>query len=217
MHLPPTMRVVLRFLWYVFSRIFIWGIVVALVVLAFYSAMDFMNAQILTKDGLQLRAEVIIKGDDPTALSKVFSKNFLEQDTLLSSGLYRSYAVTNLDYSAEINFRLIMPWQNTITLRVTEEVKSIEGSVMGAGESGSPLSETPPQWQNAVYNVRLTRFEGNWRIVGMDLVESLPSPTPSPTPTPDLTPTPSPSSSVAPGEMPADSEDLVNDEEIIED
>ena len=214
MHLPPTLRVVLRFLWYVFSRIFIWGIAVALVVLSFYAAMDFMNAQILVKDGLQLRAEVIIKGDDPTALSKVFSKSFLEQDTLLSSGIYRSYVISDLDYSVEVNFHLIMPWQNAITLRVTEEVSGIEGTVLGSAESDDALSETPPQWQNAVYNVRLIRYEGNWRIVGMDLVESLPSPTPSPTP--ELSPTPSPSLAAPVGE-PTESAEPDNQQEIIED
>ena len=214
--MPPTLRVVLRFLWYVFSRILIWGIAAALIVLSFYAAMDFMNAQILVKDGLQLRAEVIIKGEDPTALSKVFSKSFLEQDTLLSSGIFRSYVISDFDYSAEVNFHLIMPWQNAITLRVTEEVSGIEGSVLGSTESDDRLSETPPQWQNAIYNVRLIRYEGNWRIVGMELIESLPSSTPPPTPTPDLSPTPSPSAA-APVAEPTESAEPDNQQEIIED
>ena len=216
MILPPTMRVVFRFLWYVFSRIIIWGFAVALVVLAFYAAMDFMNAQILVKDGLQLRAEVIIKGDDPTSLSKVFSKSFLEQDALLSSGTYRSYAISDLDYSADVGFHLIMPWQSAITLRVTEEVTGIEGTPLGSAEGDGALSETPPYWQNAVYNVRLIRYEGNWRIISMDLVESLPMPTPSPSPTPGLTPTPSPASA-ATGDVPADTAVPEGEEEIIED
>lgn len=214
--MPPTMRVVFRFLWYVFSRIILWGIAVALVVLAFYAAMDFMNAQILVKDGLQLRAEVIIKGDDPTSLSKVFSKSFLEQDALLSSGTYRSYAISDLDYSADVGFHLIMPWQSAITLRVTEEVTGIEGTPLGSAEGDGALSETPPYWQNAVYNVRLIRYEGNWRIISMDLVESLPMPTPSPSPTPGLTPTPSPASA-ATGDVPADTAVPEGEEEIIED
>ncbi len=216
MILPPTMRVVFRFLWYVFSRIIIWGFAVALVVLAFYAAMDFMNAQILVKDGLQLRAEVIIKGDDPTSLSKVFSKSFLEQDALLSSGTYRSYAISDLDYSADVGFHLIMPWQSAITLRVTEEVTGIEGTPLGSAEGDGALSETPPYWQNAVYNVRLIRYEGNWRIISMDLVESLPMPTPSPSPTPGLTPKPSPASAVT-GDVPADTAVPEGEEEIIED
>ena len=215
MHLPPTMKVVLRFLWYLFSRIFIWGVAAALVVLSFYAAMDFMNAQILVKDGLQLRAEVIIKGDDPTALSKVFSKSFLEQDTLLSTGVYRSYAVTDMDYSADVGFHLILPWQNAITLRITEEVTGIEGTPLGSAEGDGTLSETPPLWQNAVYNVRLIRYEGNWRIISMDLIESLPAPTPTLTP-PGLTPAPPPTPATT-GDVPTDTAVPEGEEEIIED
>jgi hypothetical protein len=61
MSLPPTLKVVLRFLWYVFSRILIWAIAAALVVLVFYAAMDYKNAQVLVKDGLQLRPMLLTK------------------------------------------------------------------------------------------------------------------------------------------------------------
>ena len=203
--MPPTLTVVFRFLWYIFSRILIWAIAAALVVLSFFAAMDYMNAKVLTKDGLQLRADVIIKGDDPTALSKVFSKNFLEQDTQLSSSVYRSYAVTDIDYNADIGFRLILPWQSSIVLRVTEKVSRIDGTLVGG--SDDTLSETPPQWKNAVYNVKLVRYEGNWRIVSMDLIEELPMPTPSPSPTPSKTPkptaTPAPSADQTESAQPA--------------
>ena len=211
--MPPTLKVVMRFLWFVFSRVFIWGIAALLIVLSFYAAMDYMNAQILIKDGLQLRAEVIIKGDDPTALSKVFSKSFLEKDTLLSSGVYRSYAVTELDYSADVNFHLILPWQKAITLRVTEEVKGIEGTLLGSTAAESGLGETPPLWKNAIYNVRLIRYEGNWRIISMELVEELPAPTPAPTPEVSATPSPT----VTPAPLQTEPIEPANEEEIIED
>ncbi|MGI5919180.1 MAG: hypothetical protein ACOX8N_05915 [Christensenellales bacterium] len=188
--MPPKLTLVLRFLWYLFSRILIWAVAAALVVLSFFAAMDYMNVQILVKDGLQLRAKVIIQGDDPTALSKVFSRNFLEQDALLSSSVYRSYSIKNVDYSAKVDFQLIMPWQNAVELTVTEEIKRIDGTLAGGAEKSSALSETPPPWQNAVYRVRLVRYEDNWRIVSMTQVEALPSPTPSPTPKPAPTTTP---------------------------
>jgi hypothetical protein len=152
--------------------------------------MDYMNAQVLVKDGLQLRAEVIIKGDDPTALSKVFSRSFLEQDTLLSSNDYRSYTISDIDYSADVAFRLILPWQNSVDLNVTEKIPHIDGTLASSAETNGTQSETPPPWQNAVYQIRLIRYEGNWRIVSMTQVEALPSPTPSPTPTPSATPKP---------------------------
>ncbi len=208
--MPPTLKVVLRFLWYAFSRVFVWGIAVALVVLSFYAAMDYMNAQTLVKDGLQLRAEVIIKGDDPTALTKVFSKSFLEQDEQLSAGLYRSYVISDFDYSAGIGFRLIMPWQNAITLQVTEQVTKLEGDVLTSAENSGTANKILPQWQNAIYDVKLIRYEDNWRIVGMELLESLPTPTPTPnlsaTPQPSATPTPAPAPEQTGSAEPTDAE-----------
>jgi len=209
--LPPKLTLVLRFLWYLFSRILIWAVAAALIVLSFFAAMDYMNVQILVKDGLQLRAKVIIQGEDPTALSKVFSRNFLEQDALLSSNVYRSYSIKNVDYNAKVGFQLIMPWQNAVELTVTEEIKRIDGTLAGGAEKSSTLSETPPPWQNAVYRVRLVRYEDNWRIVSMTQVKALPSPTPSPTPKP--APTATPRTAI----VPSPDSDTAEATEVIED
>lgn len=209
--MPPKLTLVLRFLWYLFSRILIWAVAAALIVLSFFAAMDYMNVQILVKDGLQLRAKVIIQGEDPTALSKVFSRNFLEQDALLSSNVYRSYSIKNVDYNAKVGFQLIMPWQNAVELTVTEEIKRIDGTLAGGAEKSSTLSETPPPWQNAVYRVRLVRYEDNWRIVSMTQVKALPSPTPSPTPKP--APTATPRAAI----VPSPDSDTAEATEVIED
>ncbi len=184
--MPPTFNVVLKFLWYLFSRLLVLAAAVGLIVLAFFMAMDYMNASILTKDGLHVRASVIIRGSDPTTLSKVFSKSFLENDELLDSDIYQQYKVSDFDYDAEISFALVFPWQNSVTLQVTEKVTNITAQATPATESG--LSETPQPWENAVYNVTLVRYEGSWRVVSMELIEILPSPSPSPSPSPTPTP-----------------------------
>lgn len=177
---PPAMHVLLKFLWYLFSRLLIWGAAVLLVVLAFFMAMDYMNVSTLAKDGMQVRAEVILKDSDSTTLIKVFSKGFLENDTLLNSDKYSQYKVTDFDYSADNDFVLLFPWQNSVTLRITEKVKNITGQPnAGAAEN---TAETPPAWTNAVYDVNIVRYEDSWRIVSMNLIKELPAPTPSPSP-----------------------------------
>ena len=185
--MPDGFKVVLRFLWYLISRVLIWAVAAGVVVLAFFVAMDYMNVRILTGDGLQVRAEVIIKGDDPTTLSKVFSKGFLEQDTMLSSQVYRQYLVSDMDYEIDMDFVLILPWNTTTTLRVTEKVTDIDAQVYVSAETTEEISETPPPWDHATYDITLARFEDNWRIVSMELVELLPQPAPSPSPTPKET------------------------------
>jgi hypothetical protein len=195
------------------SRLLIWGAAAALVVLAFFMAMDYMNVSTLAKDGMQVRAEVIIKRSDPTTLTKVFSKGFLESDGLLKANAYQQYAVSDFDYNAENDFVLVFPWQSSVTLRITEKVTNITGQP--APNADESVSETPPVWTNAIYDVNVVRYEDSWRIVSMDLVEELPAPTPSPSPSdspadsapvdssPVSSDTPSPSISPLPSETAA--------------
>lgn len=198
--MPDSLKVVLKFIWYLFSRLFLWAIAIGLVVLAFFMAMDYMNVQTLTKDGMQVRAGVIIKGDDPSTLSKVFSKSFLEQDEMLNSDVYRQYKVSDFDYKVDVGFALIFPWQNTVTIRVTETVSDIDAQTYATTDDSE--NEPPPSWQNAVYDVTLVRYEDNWRVVSMDMVEALPSPSPSESPSESPSPSPSESpSEITTGEI----------------
>lgn len=184
--------VVLRFVWYLLSRLMVGAVIVGLVVLSFFVAMDYMNVQTLVKDGLHVRADVILKNSDTATLSKVFSKSFLENDALLSTDTYRPYDVSGYNYSAEVGFALVFPWNKTVTVEVTEEVTGIKADLYATTDT--EISETPPAWVNAVYRVTLVRYENNWRIVEMEQTQVLPVPTPSvtPSPSPSLTPADTP-------------------------
>jgi len=174
-HLSEKTIKLLRFAWYLVSRLVVWFAIVPLVLLSFLAAMDYMNVRILTSDGLEARAGVIIKGDDPTPLSKVFSKGFLENDTMLNSNLYRQYIVSDFGYDIDIPIVLIMPWRNTVVLRITEEVDDIEAEVYASVENSASVSETPPEWSNATYDLTLVRYENNWRVVSMEPIEPEPT------------------------------------------
>jgi hypothetical protein len=203
--LSPSVKVVLRFLWFFLTRLVICGLIVGLVALAFFAAMDYMSIQTLVKDGLQARAEVVIKEEDPSLLSKVFSRSFLEQDALLKSTAYQPFNVSDYDYKAEIGMALVLPWQNSVTLRVTEEVTDIDAELYETSEEEETTDTALPYWDNGIYDVKLTRYEDSWRIVSMELVELLPKPTP--TPEPSVTPTPSPT----PSPTPENPEDIIED------
>lgn len=206
--MSPSVRVVLRFLWFFLTRLLICGLIVGLVALAFFAAMDYMNIQTLVKDGLQVRADVVIKSNDPSndpsLVSKVFSKSFIEQDTLLKSTVYQPFDVSEYDYKSDVGFALVLPWQNTVTIRVTEKVTDIIAELYATEEEQSEQA-TAPLWDNGIYDVTVTRYEDNWRIVSMELVEMLPQPSPTPLPSTTATPEPTPSPSPE------------NPEEIIED
>ncbi len=203
--MSPSVRVVLRFLWFFFTRLLICGVVVGLVALAFFSAMDYMSIQTLVKDGLQVRADVVIKGEDPSLLSKVYSKSFLEQDALLKSTTYQPFDVSSYDYHADIGLALVFPWQKTVTLSVTEVVSDINAELYDEPGNEESTHLTAPYWNNGIYSVTVTRYEDSWRIVSMDLVEMLPKPTPAPAPSATSTPT----STLTP--TPQDPEDIIED------
>lgn len=173
------MRNALRFIWYLFSRILVWAAIIPIIVLSFFAAMDYMNVRILTSDGLKARADYIIKGDDPTQFSKVFSKGFLDNDDMLHSNIYRQYIVSDYDYDIKLPIVIILPWKKSVTLRIEENVDDIDAKIYSGTENTTEISETPPEWQNAKYDVTLVRYEDNWRIVSMELVELLPESTPS--------------------------------------
>ena len=190
MALSSSAMVVLRFVWYLLSRLLIGAVIVGLVVLSFFIAMDYMNVQTLVKDGLHVRADAVLTDSDTTMLSKVFSKSFLESDALLASDIYQPYDVSDYNYSAEVGFVLIFPWSHTVTVRVTEKVTGIKADLYATTDTS--ISETPPAWTNAVYDVTLVRYENNWRIMSMVQIEVLPAPSPSPTPTAVPAPSPTP-------------------------
>ena len=188
----------LRFIWYLLSRLLVGAVIVGLIVLSFFVAMDYMNVQTLVKDGLHVRADVILTNSDPTTLSKVFSKSFLENDSLLASDIYRPYDVSAYNYNVDVGFALVFPWSKTVTIEVTEEVTGVRGDLYATADA--TLSETPPAWVNAVYKVTLVRYDDNWRIVEMEQTELIPSPSPSATLTPSPSPSPSPTDTAA-GEL----------------
>lgn len=58
-----------------------------MLVIAFYMAMNTANITILLKDGMAMRAEVVMMEENPEQLSKYFEDNFLQVDTVLNIGL----------------------------------------------------------------------------------------------------------------------------------
>jgi len=176
--LSDGMIKLLRFAWYLISRLFVWVAIVPLILLSFFAAMDYMNVRILTSDGLEVRAGVIISGDDPTPLSKVFSKRFLENDAMLNSEVYRAYIVSDFDYDLTIPLAFIMPWKDSVVLRITEEVNNIDAKIYASAENTANIEDTPPAWKNATYDLTLVRYENNWRITDMQIIETEPEDSP---------------------------------------
>lgn len=164
-----------RFFKYLLSRIIILGIAAFFVVIAFFVCMDYMNVNILIRDGFYKRAATIMHiNDDPSILVKVFTKSFIDKDTLLSSHEYDDYIVRGFNHKLDVDFKLIFPWDRYIQIDITEKISDIDGELPSEEEGAKSIQ--PPPWQDALYRLTLARDEDNWRITGMELLEKLPKP-----------------------------------------
>lgn len=156
---------------YILTRIGIYLGILILAVLLFFISMDYMNVRVLLKDSFLKRASVVIKGDDVSDLTQVFSKTFLENDRLLESTQYDEYVVRNFTYSMDIPLVIILPFQQSVEITVTERVPYIDGEL--PNESSSDKSKTPPEWQDGRYKITVHRNGASWKITKMETVELL--------------------------------------------
>ncbi len=171
-----------RFIRYFLWRILMLAVIVGLVALSFFVCMDYMNVNILIRDGFYKRASTIIMGDDPSILVKVFTKSFIDKDTLLKSQVYNGYVIRGFNHSMDVDFVLIFPWDRVIHVNIAERIPYIDGELPQEQYEGeADKSEQPPVWQDARYRLALQRDGDNWKITDMEMLEYLEKPAPGET------------------------------------
>ncbi len=189
------MKYVRRFLWFFASKLVIFSLIVSVLVLAFYMAMNASNIYILLSDGMKARTNVILTRENPEYLNNFFRADFLESDEALLIGLsaqspYINYNITDFEDSMTMEWIWSWPWEDTAQATIVYRVPVIRGSVVSGKSalvSNGTLSSSPPAWQGGRYQMTLYRVNGQWKIAGMRQTQIILDPTPTPAPT--LTPT----------------------------
>ena len=154
------MRYLRRFVWYIASRLFIVLILIGILTVTFYYAMNATNIYVVIKDGMARRAQVIMMDEPLSSLDRYFTTTWIERDPLLQSavngeGPYQNVNVTGFDHRVSLNRVWCWPWESTASATVTERIPSIDGkSVTGS----------VPAWEGGRYTMILTRESGNWKI-----------------------------------------------------
>ena len=74
------MKYIRRLLWFIASRMIILSACVAILICAFYMALNSGNIYILVTDGMAKRVEVALTREDASELNKYFSADFLTND-----------------------------------------------------------------------------------------------------------------------------------------
>ena len=176
------MKYLRRVLWYIAKRLLGLTILAGVLIIAFYLTMNTANITILLKDGMAMRAEVIMKQEDPTDLTKYFDENFLQVDAALKAGLsdtspYKDYNITGIDHRLSLEWMWCWPWDNTASANFVESVPKIDGRIKSSlrqqAEEADPSRVYPPDWTSGRYVATLVRVNGRWKIASIKLLETI--------------------------------------------
>lgn len=174
----------------------------ALCILSFISASRLSNAYILVNEGMNMRAECILKNSPESDLTAYFSLHCIQNDAeerMNNAAPYEGMSVSSYEYSLKIRDLHIFPWQIGTYVDVVEQIRGIKGSF--AAESGTA---SVPDWTPRMYRLYLRKAEGRWLIETVELLELNPkldvaaTPDPNADPLPIVTPSPVPPDTPAP-------------------
>ncbi len=186
------MKFVRRFLWFIASRLLIFSVIVSILILAFYMAMNTANIFILLQDGMQLRTEAILTRESAEELPNFFRDDFLASDQALQVGYsdqspYASYKISSFESEVTLEWVWSWPWEDVAKATMVHRVPTIRGSVIAEKSAlvkSGVLTASPPAWHGGRYEMTLYRESGRWKIAGMTQTQVILEPTPAPTATP---------------------------------
>lgn len=171
------MRHLRRFMWFVAARMLAICAISAVLVAAFYLAMNITNIIILMSDGMEARSEFILGiSDDYDRLGKFFTADCLASDAqlqyaLMGAGDYTDYDVSKFSHSLNVRWLWNWPWEDASSAIAEDKVEGITGAVKSSRRqdvinSRGEEALNPPEWQSEIYRFSLTRIDGRWMIAG---------------------------------------------------
>ncbi len=190
-------KIARRSIWFVLRTLLIVAGVVALCLAVFVEGMHVSNLYILAIEGLEARAETVLKGGEILELTTYFTEDFINNDPALYRDDYEGFTVASFDYRVEVRSFFVLPWSVRATMVVDDGLAALNAAADGAAGETPPV---PPEWTPGRYQVVFTKLGSRWYISGLVLIEENPEtdvkPTPDLsllTPAPEATPTARPS------------------------
>ena len=177
---------------YAFWRVILFVVAILVIALGFFTAMDSMNVNVITKDAFSVREQTVLqpKSGDSTDLTKLFTKDFIAGDPVLNSKTYKNYTITSYYQRADVGLTVVWPWSNRAVVRATENVLDIVGtqnvseeadatsaspSPSAAGTQAEDNDKNPPEWKSAEYDVTLVKDPNtsSWMVEEMKLTKEI--------------------------------------------
>ena len=176
-HRSNPLGTIRRSIWFVLRAVLILSLLVGLAYAVFTEAMYISNMYIIVTEGMELRADTILKNGGASELSQHFTEDFIAQDPLLNGRPYQSYLIENYDYRYEIKGVSVLPWASSGSITYEERIPSISGSPVS-----EDVTEPMPAWTPMIYRVNLKKIEGRWLIDSLTVIERDPAEEVMPTP-----------------------------------
>ena len=172
-----------RLIWHIASRLLIVTLVLGLLITGFYYAMNRTNIDVVLKDGMARRAQVVMMTEDMEELRKYFYDSFLNRDGAVQTVVngtspYQDYNIVGIDHRLEMGFTWVWPWDTTARVDIVERLPRIDGRVKGtvAEDYIARYGEDalyPPDWASARYRATLVKENGQWKILSLQTIERL--------------------------------------------
>lgn len=162
------MKYLRKLVWFIASRLLCILLVLGILSVTFYFAMNAMNIYIIIKDGMARRAQVVMLDEPVSTLDNYFFSSWIARDELLNAAQnntdpYSSSSITGFDHRISLEWVWCWPWENTARATVVERIPAIDGK--SSSESGVPA------WPAGRYSIFLSRDNGNWKIRTISLTE----------------------------------------------
>ncbi len=162
------MNTLLRFLYYIITRLTTLAIIAILIILAIFIGFDWANINVIVNEGLAQRTETVLMDKETTALSKFYTQEFLDRDPLLSRDPYKDYTINSYDHRVKLRKLWVWPWEKEAKMVVEEIVTHIEGT--SKDEEDKEVSIPP--WENGE-KIVIVEKDGRWRIANIILTKPI--------------------------------------------
>ena len=143
-------------------------VIIVLVMFAAFMGYDYANIYVTVNEGISQRAQVILGEGDYTSLSKFYTQECLEKDSLIANNYYKSFIVTNYDLRVKVRKISVWPWDDEAKVIVEEVIKEINAFPKDSGEGNVAI----PRWENAEKQIILKK-NGRWRIDDVTSIKAI--------------------------------------------
>lgn len=181
------LRFARRSLQYVVRTVILTVCILAVCALAFLICSNLSNIYILANEGMAMRAECILTGNDTAELYNCFSAECIAADARLSDTTFQNYTISTYDYKLSMDEMHTLPWNQTAYVLVTEQVTGIAGAVNTEAEGAAAEI---PRWTPVRYRLEFARINGRFYITSVTVDEVDPDVDPAATPDPAATAVP---------------------------